>query len=134
MNAPEYEPGDSLAVVYCGHDCQRENWPNHKAHCNAMRKRTKLLRAAMILKSALLAYREVVYDVDLTKIDFHDGILRLHQNQRSVTAPAKRGPFPSHLTTNIEHKEAALAVNQCTTAMALLGRLTRKLLAGEGFP
>ncbi|RYP59344.1 hypothetical protein DL771_010909 [Monosporascus sp. 5C6A] len=93
-----------------------------------MQQRKKLLRAAMILKAALLTYREAVYDIDLTKIEFQDGVLYLYQNQRSVTARSRRGPFPSHLTTNIEHKEAALANNQCTTAMALLGRLTRKLL------
>jgi hypothetical protein len=72
-----------------------------------------------------------VYDVDLTKIEFKDGILYLYQKQRAITGPSKRGLFPIHLTTNIKHREAALANNQCTTAMALLSRLTRKLLAGE---
>ncbi|KAF4624578.1 hypothetical protein G7Y89_g13592 [Cudoniella acicularis] len=81
-------------------------------------------------EAALLTYREVVYDIDLTKIKFQDGVLCLYQNQRPITARSKRGLFPGHLTTNIEHREAALANNQCTTAMALLGRLTRKLLEG----
>ena len=72
-----------------------------------------------------------MYDVDLTKIEFQDGILCLYQNQRPITARSKRGLFPVHLTTNIDHKEAALANNQCTTAMALLGLLTRKLLKGN---
>ncbi|KAI9776080.1 MAG: hypothetical protein M1839_000593 [Geoglossum umbratile] len=96
-----------------------------------MRQRRKLLRAANILKAALLTYREAVYDIDLTKADFQDGILHLYQNQRSITTRSKRGPFPSHIITSIEHREAALAHNQCTTAMALLGCLTWKLLAGE---
>ncbi|KAL2871593.1 uncharacterized protein BJX67DRAFT_166591 [Aspergillus lucknowensis] len=47
-----------------------------------------------------------------------------------MTASCIRGPFPDHLTTNAKYKQAALTVNQCTTAMALLGRLTRKLLTG----
>ncbi|KAI9774179.1 MAG: hypothetical protein M1839_001881 [Geoglossum umbratile] len=96
-----------------------------------MRQRRKLLRAANILKAALLIYREAVYDIDLTKAELQDGILRLYQNPRSITTRSKRGPFPSHITTSIEHREAALAHNQCTMAMALLGRLTRKLLVGE---
>jgi hypothetical protein len=75
-----------------------------------------------------------VYDVDLTKIGFQGGVLCLNQSQRPITARSKRGLFPDHLTTNIEHKEAALANNQCTMAMALLGRLTRKLLKGETSP
>jgi len=130
MDAPEYQPGDSIGSVYCNRDCQKGHWSNHKAHCRALGQRKKLLRTANILKAALLTYREVVYDVDLTKIEFQDGVLCLHQNQRPITTRSKRGLFPVHLTTNIDHKEAALANNQCTTAMALLGRLTRKLLEG----
>jgi hypothetical protein len=134
MDAPEYQPGDSVGIVYCNRDCQQGHWSDHKAHCRALGQRKKLLRAAKILKAALLTYREVVYDVDLTKIESRDGVLYLHQNLRLDAAQSKRGPFPDHLTTNIEHKGAALANNQCTTAMALLGRLTWKLLKGETDP
>ncbi|KAL3477284.1 hypothetical protein BJX99DRAFT_269895 [Aspergillus californicus] len=130
LEAPEYHPGDSIAVFYCGRDCQKKHWPSHKPRCTAMRQRKKLFRAASVLKAALLAYREGCYDIPLTKIELRDGVLYLHQQPRGIAAPCIRGPFPDHLTTNTKHKEAALAVNQCTTAMALLGRLTRKLLAG----
>ena len=133
-DAPEYQPGDSVGSVYCNRDCQKRHWSNHKAPCRALGQRKKLLRTANILKAALLAYREVVYDIDLTKIEFQDGVLCLHQNIRTITTQSKRGLFPAHLTANIDHKEAALANNQCTTAMALLGRLTKKLLGGETNP
>ena len=131
IDAPEYHPGDSIGSVYCNRDCQKGHWSNHKARCRALGQRKKLLRTGIILKAALLTYREVLYDIDLTKIEFRDGALCLYQNQRPITARSKHGLFPGHLTTNIEYREAALANNQCTTAMALLGRLTRKLLKGE---
>jgi len=119
MEAPEYQPGDSIGSVYCS---------------RALQHRKKLFRTANILKAALLTYREVEYDIDLTKIELQNEVLYLHQNQRFISARAKRGLFPEHLTTNIEHRKAALANNQCTMAMALLGRLTRKLLEGETAP
>lgn len=93
-----------------------------------LQQRKKLLRAAKILKAALLTYREATYDVDLTGVHYENGVLLLHQNQRSISTRAKQGPFPNHLVANTQHKEAVLAHNSCTTAMALLGRLTRKLL------
>ena len=131
MDAPEYQPGDSVGSVYCNCDCQKGHWSKHKAHCRTLGQRKKLLRTATILKAALLTYREVVYDLDLNRIQFQDGVLCLHQNLRHINTRSKRGLFPDHLTTNIDHKEAALVNNQCTAAMALLGRLTRKLLEGE---
>lgn len=128
IGAPEYESGDGPNTAYCDRDCQREHWNSHKAQCKMLQQRKKLLRAAKILKAALLTYREATYDVDLTGVHYKNGVLLLHQNQRSISTRAKRGPFPNHLVANTQHKEAVLAHNSCTTAMALLGRLTRKLL------
>ena len=131
LHAPEYQSGDSRVVFYCSHECQIVDWPDHKAHCKNMQQREILFRAAQILKAAMLAYRETVYDVDLTKIEYRDGVLYLHQNQRPASSLSKRGPFPNHITVNIEHKEAALLKSQSTAAMSLLGPLTRKLLRGK---
>jgi hypothetical protein len=133
VGAPDYHLGDAPSIVYCGRNCQTEDWPNHKPYCHNMKRRKKLLRASTILQAALLTYRDILYDIDLTKIEEKDGMLYLHQKQRSVTAHVKRGPFPNHLTTNVQHKEAALTIDQCTTAMALQSRLTRKLLAGKHY-
>ncbi|CAI7643443.1 unnamed protein product [Penicillium crustosum] len=129
-HAPEYQSGDSRVVFYCSRECQTLDWPNHQDYCENMQQRKILLRAAQVLKAAMLAYRETVYDVDLTKIEYRDGALYLHQSQRSVSSQSKRGPFPNHLTDNIDHKEAALVKSQSTAATALLGPLTRKLLGG----
>ncbi|KAF5536071.1 zinc finger MYND-type [Fusarium mexicanum] len=129
-DAPDYDPGDSMTVVYCGQDCQTKHWTEHKSRCRVMKQRKVLLRAATILRSALLVYREILYDIDLRKIEAKDGMLYLYQEQRAVTSRIKWRPFSDHLTSNIQHREAALTINQCTMATALLSRLTRKLLTG----
>ncbi|KAF5614163.1 zinc finger MYND-type [Fusarium subglutinans] len=130
-DAPDYDPGDSMKVVYCDRNCQKKHWNDHKSRCRVMKQRKILLRAATILRAALLTYREILYDIDLTKIEAKDGMLYLYQNQRAVTSRVKWGPFPDHLTSNAEHREAALTINQCTMATALLSRLTRNFLTGK---
>ena len=132
-HAPEYEAGDVKQTKYCGRECQTAHWPSHKASCNPMRKRLKLLRAARLLKAVLLAYRECVFDLDVSKIELSDGVLQLHQRLRLASARKPYMPFPSGLTSSLGHREAALANNQCTTALALFGRLAKNLLSGRHY-
>ncbi|KAH6668648.1 hypothetical protein F5X68DRAFT_52683 [Plectosphaerella plurivora] len=124
--APKYHPNDALGVVYCDQACQKQDWPRHKDHCRILQQRKKLLRAATLLKKALLTYRTVLYDLHLNKVELDGDILWLHQ---TPSRRPMRGLFPEHVTANPDHREAALAANQCTASMALLGRMTRKLLA-----
>ncbi|KAJ7208708.1 hypothetical protein B0H12DRAFT_1242978 [Mycena haematopus] len=126
MDAPEYEPGDAINIVYCSAKCQSIHWKAHKTRCTTLHKRRKLLRAATMLRAVLLTYRETFFDIPLAKIELRDGVLYLYRHPSRDISPK---PFPRDLTANVAHKEAALTHNQCTMAHALLGPLTRKLLA-----
>ncbi|PWY83853.1 hypothetical protein BO94DRAFT_599308 [Aspergillus sclerotioniger CBS 115572] len=129
-DAPEHTPGDASRTFYCSRDCQKAHRPAHKDHCKTMLHRKKLLRTAIILKAAFLGYREIEFDVELSKIEQRGRFLYLSDNQKNLNIPPKRGPFPEHLTTNPEHREAALTWFQCLAACCLSSRLMKKLLAG----
>ena len=118
-------------TVYYDGMCQKAHWPDHKTHCKAMKQRKILFRGARLLKVAILTYREVLYDINITRVEFSEGYLQIHQKMRSIRARGRRGPFPSEMANKLENKEAVLAFNQCTTAMALLGRLTRKFFVSK---
>lgn len=86
-DAPDYLPGDALDTFYCDRDCQIKTRETHKNRCRNLSQRIALLRAAKILKTALLTYREMVYDLNLTHIESKDGILRLHQIPKTRPYP-----------------------------------------------
>ncbi|KAF4951913.1 hypothetical protein FGADI_7135 [Fusarium gaditjirri] len=86
------------------------------------------LTCSKLLKAALLAYKEVVYDIHVTKVEHDEATRTLVLTH--VPNRIERHPFPSHLTRIENHKEAALLVNQCTMSISLLGPMTRGLLAG----
>ncbi|KAJ7167968.1 hypothetical protein C8R46DRAFT_996159 [Mycena filopes] len=131
LDAPEYKSGDAPGVVYCSPKCQTSHWPTHKTQCHNLRARRRLLRVATILRASLLVQREAEFDMPLVKIELKNGVLHLYRDPSPDVSPR---PFDNRLTGNVAHKEAALTHNQCTMAFALLGPLTRKLLAGIASP
>ncbi|OJJ68829.1 hypothetical protein ASPBRDRAFT_183030 [Aspergillus brasiliensis CBS 101740] len=128
--APEYFPGDTTSIFYCGATCQRAHRTVHKPDCMNMARRKKLLRTAIIAKEAFLVYRAAEYDVELSKIEKRGDTLYLYDNQKNLDIPYRRGPFPEHLTADPEHRAAALTWFQCNAAPALTSRLVRKILKG----
>ncbi|KAI1805606.1 hypothetical protein F4811DRAFT_569972 [Daldinia bambusicola] len=129
LSAPEYHFGDAPLVAYCDYKCQRRHWPTHKTQCQMLKKRLMLFRVATILKTAFLAYREYVFDLPLTEVEYKEGALHLHLSPKIPFLPWYQ-PFPSNLAISTEHKESILAISQCTTALCLLGPLARFLLTG----
>lgn len=80
----------------------------------------------------MLAYREVVYDMDITDITSKEGMFRFIQISHKGHNCLHRvhAPFPNNITKP-EHQEVALLFNQGSAAMALLSRLTKRLLMGK---
>ncbi|PWY90782.1 hypothetical protein BO70DRAFT_410194 [Aspergillus heteromorphus CBS 117.55] len=131
-DAPRYGPDDT-SVCYCGFGCQESHRRSHKDHCDFLYGRSRLLRAALILKRALLAYRETVYDLDLTDMQEQEGALYLHHNERDAFVHCPRGPFPRSRLQGYRsyHMGAALTFKQGATSMALLSPLARMLFEGN---
>ncbi|KAJ5992457.1 hypothetical protein N7451_008181 [Penicillium sp. IBT 35674x] len=132
IDGPGYPTPGLINIYYCSLDCQQVDWPWHQELCRRLKLRTKIHRIATLLKAVMLAYREVVYDMDITDITSKDGMFRFVQISHTGNNCLHRvhAPFPNNITTNSEHKEVALLFEQGTAAMALLSRLTKKLLIG----
>ncbi|KAF5002171.1 hypothetical protein FGRMN_547 [Fusarium graminum] len=128
LDAPEYAPGDSADTFYCSRECQTEDWPNHKKKCNNLKRRKSLVRAVKLLKATFIAYREVMFDLHVTKIKTCGRALVVAHDRKRLGWPAG---FPGHLISNSEHKEAVLVKSMAWNSLSLLVPMTRTVLAGE---
>ncbi|KAM0353463.1 hypothetical protein ACHAPU_001473 [Fusarium lateritium] len=126
LDAPEYTPGDSPDIFYCSRECQVEGWPSHKKDCNNLKQRKSLIRAVNLLKATFLAFREVMFDFHVTKIEPCSRALVVTHDPKRHGQAAR---FPGHLTSNSEHKEAVLLKLPPSDSLSLLGPMTRTLLA-----
>lgn len=126
--APDYRLNDATNTAYCSGDCQKAHWNTHQTRCKALKQRVKLLRISKMLRTTLMVYRCVFYNLCLTKIELKDDTLWLHHTPTSKT---QFPPFPDDLTTDRHHRDAALSVIHGATAMSILGPMTRELLTGE---
>lgn len=130
MDAPEYEPGDSTSTFYCTSACQIADLRNHKTYCRIRAQRKRLLRAAIILKTALLVYSKPSYERTTAELDGLDKALALPYNWGGIYYP-RLDPDAFLPDPTPAQREAVLMYSLCGgLATRLVGRLTHKLLAG----
>ncbi|GAB7342674.1 hypothetical protein MBLNU457_g0828t1 [Dothideomycetes sp. NU457] len=95
-------------------------------------RRKKLPCIAKTLKAVSLAYRECVFDLDISTIELKVNVLHLQID--NIGPRSRTGPFKLPDGIPLEHKEAALADHQCSCVKSLLGPLARHLMSGLSLP
>jgi MYND finger len=124
-SAPSYE-GDENNVFYCSRDCQRAHRLKHKLYCKSRQNRKMLLRVATLLRKTVSAYLESVFNSSLQDIELWNNNLNLQKEESNYPARADHTTLPTSVAGNIEIKEIAPALAQCTLP------LVQRLLSGKG--
>ncbi|KAI6087496.1 hypothetical protein F4821DRAFT_277708 [Hypoxylon rubiginosum] len=122
LGAPEHQLGDAGETVYCSKDCQEKGRAKHKYRCKKLKKRIILFRVGRMLKATVLAYREVLFPINIKSVELRNGTLCFDYDTQ---AGPELVPFPEGLTDDKNLKEAALMINQCEAVPHLISPLAR---------
>ncbi|KAI6085630.1 hypothetical protein F4821DRAFT_260765 [Hypoxylon rubiginosum] len=69
LGAPEHQLGDAGETVYCSKDCQEKGRAKHKYRCKKLQRRIVLFRVGRLLKATVLAYREVLFPINIKAVE-----------------------------------------------------------------
>lgn len=118
--------------VYCGKECEASHIPTHSTICKDLELERAMIRTADTIRKAYFAFRALLFEKLITKIEERDRELVIHQDNIS---PGKDNRwfwnFPSHLIQNEETKEAVLCFLMGREPLAYLLDLIRYLTDGK---
>jgi hypothetical protein len=134
INAPKVKDYRSADTVYCNKDCQKADWPKHKAWCVRLQNRKKVFRIGDILQAMFYSYRERVFDKDIVKVKEKGGKLLVYEGKYNRSTHRPHGsvlqPFPNHLLTKEHDKHALLVYLACDDALGFMHETVKYLLSG----
>lgn len=121
---------EKITVWYCGKDCQKNHWANHKPFCKQARARADICRIARLLQDLFYTFKRVANMWALGRIDKNEGLWILRPPSQYPWTSALI-PFPPPCITTLEEENAILSYNSCRTALSYIHNVTALLLKGE---
>jgi len=114
---------------YCGTECQKADWINHKSACKIAQTRKMLYRAGHTLQMGICMYREELFDLFIESVERKDGDIVLVEGW--YDSPDLFFPFPSSLFPDEDEKRAVLLHQCCDDAPAYMYKLILMMLQGK---
>ncbi|KAL8733122.1 MAG: hypothetical protein Q9166_002314 [cf. Caloplaca sp. 2 TL-2023] len=125
--SPDGETGNLKSTWYCGAQCQKDDWNNHKALCKASVSKKMLYRAASIAQELFYIYREIAFDKLILKVERKEGEMILYEGMYKDLVFI---PFPASLFKDDKEKKAMLTYLACGDAWGYMDVLLKTMLNG----
>lgn len=128
QNTHDLGTGKSSSTWYCGLQCQKCDWSQHKALCKASVARKVLYRAADTAQAMFYVFREITFDKLIVKVERAKGELRLFEGlyQDEILVP-----FPASLIKDENEKKAVLTYLACGDACGYMDVAIKTMLGGK---
>lgn len=120
--------GQPSPTYYCGKDCQKAHWTEHKNECKLANARKVLYRGGELLQKAYYAFREEAFDLLLCEVRKEGRHLHVYEGVWEDRRVLVR--YPHHLVSDPIDKQALLSHRACTDAVAHTYQLSRKIFEG----
>ena len=124
-----FEDEKVAKTFYCNSSCQKADWTNHKKLCKFLTTRKQLYRAGNIAQQIFYIYREHAFDEVIVKVEKEGNTLYLYEGLKHGEKVFV--PFPHHLFSCKEDRNAALTNFACTDSLAFMHEIISKLLRGR---
>jgi hypothetical protein len=126
--------GVRASTLYCGKDCQRQDWLTHKTACQAAQARKKLFRAAELIQETFYTVRAEAFDLNITKVE-RDEEGKLHILDATVDSPGHISSDSAWANGDVEIQRAVLSYSAGADLFSNhLYELTVEALEGNYIP
>lgn len=126
---PNAIEGQISSTWYCGPECQKADWIEHKPQCKASQARQALYRAAVTAKKIFYAYQKQTFMSAPERIEKIGTIWLIHP--KVCTVKSLMLPFPHDTFPDAHDQDALLTHQSCNTAVSEMHNVVKTLFAGE---
>ena len=127
-DAPNATDGQLSSTWYCGPECQKAHWTDHKAQCKAAQARQALYRAATMAKKIFYAFMKITFMWNPGRIEKIGKTWLIHP--KIYTGTSQIVPFPYDIVPDVHDQEALLTYQSCNAAVSNMHNVVKTLLEG----
>lgn len=127
-DTPSATDGQPSSTWYCGPECQKAHWTEHKSQCKAGQARQALYRAAIIAKKMFYAFMKITFMWNPGRIEKIGKTWLIHP--KIYTGTSQIVQFPYDIVPDVHDQEALLTYQSCNTAVSNMHNVVKTLMEG----
>lgn len=126
---PNATDGQLSSAWYCGAECQKAHWTEHKTQCKAAQARQALYRAGALTQQIFYQFSKTTYMWNPGRIEKIGTTWLIHP--RTHTGTSQLIPFPYAIVPDVRDQEALLTYQSCSSAVSEMHNVVKVLFRGK---